>query len=313
MHLVRLHALAFCAVGATACDFCAISTANRARDSRTGWHLGLAEQFTHFGTLREDGRAVSDDSGQRLDSSITQLSIGYRFDPAIDVQVVVPYIARRFRRPEGFATDRGTERGLGDISAIATWTPIRCNGVDSTAIASLFGGIELPTGDTDRLEEEEHEEEIPGAPESGIHGHDLALGSGSWDSIVGASTYLALRRAFVTAEVQYALRSTGDHDYRYADDLTWSIAPGWYVLLEHAFTAALQARLTGEHKGKDSHNGETAEDTGVTSLWLGPEATFTWTEHALVSAGIDLPVHQDTTALQIVPDYRLRAAAVARF
>jgi len=39
-----------------------------------------------------------------------------------------------------------------------------------------------------------------------IHGHDLALGSGSWDGIIGGQIYASWRRAFVTAALQYRIR-----------------------------------------------------------------------------------------------------------
>src|SRR5206468_11511093 len=61
---------------------------------------------------------------------------------------------------------------------------------DFTASAVLLTGIKFPTGGSSRLAEEFHEIEIPGAPESGIHGHDLTLGTGSYDGIFGEQTSL---------------------------------------------------------------------------------------------------------------------------
>ena len=48
------------------------------------------------------------------------------------------------------------------------------------AFSVLFlGGAKFPSVDSNRLKEEFHEIEIEGAPESGIHVHDLTLGTGS--------------------------------------------------------------------------------------------------------------------------------------
>ena len=55
----------------------------------------------------------------------------------------------------------------------------------------------------------------------GIGGHDLALGSGSYDGIVGTGIYGRWKRGFVTASLQYAIRSEGDFQHQYANDLTW--------------------------------------------------------------------------------------------
>src|SRR5205085_5591808 len=105
------------------------------------------------------------------------------------VQVGVPIIYREFERPEGFAIDRGHESGIGDLSLLGVFTPLRVEHMHSTFNWSVFGGLKFPTGDSDRLREELKEIEIPGAPESGIHGHDLALGSGSYDEVIGTGMY----------------------------------------------------------------------------------------------------------------------------
>ena len=66
----------------------------------------------------------------------------------------------------------------------------------------------------------------PPSVESGVHGHDLALGSGSFDGIVGTGIYTRWTRAFFNASMQYAIRTKGDFDYQYANDLTWFGGPG---------------------------------------------------------------------------------------
>ena len=68
--------------------------------------------------MQIDGREVANPTDQHLDSSITQLVGGYSFNSRFAVQVNVPLIYRSFVRPEGFAIDRGTESGLGDISLL---------------------------------------------------------------------------------------------------------------------------------------------------------------------------------------------------
>src|SRR5262249_15707114 len=135
-----------------------------------------------------------------------------------------------------------------------------------------------PTGSTDRLQEEFNEVENPVGPPSGIHGHDLTLGSGSYDGIIGTGIYTRWHRLFLSASVQYAIRSEGDFDYRFANDLTWSGGPGYYFVFTPRSTLGLQAIVSGEYKGKDTFRGQPAEDTGVTSVYLGPQLTFTWGE-----------------------------------
>ncbi len=83
----------------------------------------------------------------------------------------------------------------------------------------------------------------------------MALGSGSYDGIVGTGVYGRWRKGFFTASLQYAIRSEGDFDHQYANDLTWFGGPGIYLVLTHKYTLALQAVVSGETKGKDTFGG----------------------------------------------------------
>ena len=74
----------------------------------------------------------------------------------------------------------------------------------------------------------------------------------------------------------------------------------------------LQCSCSGEYKNVDRFRGRAAEDTGITSVFLGP--------HLIASVGklsgelaAEIPVSIDNTALQVVPDYRLRASFGFRF
>lgn len=297
-----------------ACDLCAIYRSMEAKSSKPGFSIGVFEQFTHFGTLQQDGTKVDNPAGQSLDSSITQFMLGYQVNDSFGVQLNIPYIHRSFTRPDGLAIDKGTEAGLGDISLIGHYRIGQYIKEDTIFAWDVIGGIKFPTGSTDRLKEELNEmEPVPGAPESGIHGHDLTLGSGSFDGIVGTAIFARWQRLFLTGGVQYSIRSRGDIDYRFANDLTWSVKPGAYLWLADKGTLGLQLAVSGEDKGKDDLAWVTAEDTAIKSVFLGPELSFTWKENLSAELGAEFPVVNDNTALQIVPDYRIRAAVTWRF
>jgi hypothetical protein len=303
-----------CAPTLVACDLCAVYSATQAHgDIGKGFSAGVAEQFTHFGTLQNDGSEVPNEVDQRLDSSISQLFVGYNFSERYGMQFNLPVIYRSFRRPEGFAIDSGTESGIGDVSLVGHINVVRWEKMHQTFTWTILGGVKFPTGNSDRLDEELNEVEVPGAPESGIHGHDLALGSGSVDGIVGTGMFARFNRFFFNANAQYAIRSEGSIDYRYANDLTWAGGPGVYLLFSEENTLSLQLIVSGEHKGRDTFQGERAEDTGITSVFLGPEINFTWSDHLSAEVAVDIPVSIDNTALQIVPDWRVRAALTWHF
>ena len=51
----------------------------------------------------------------------------------------------------------------------------------------------------------------------------------------------------------------------------------------------------------------------MTAVYLGPELMFTWREKLSAEIGLDWPVSMDNTALQAVPDYRVRVALTWHF
>src|SRR5437016_10757759 len=118
-----LFAVSLAAVAAQpvfACDLCAIYSAAQARgEVGKGPFLGVAEQFTHFGTVQVDGVKTNNPSGQYLDSSISQLFAGYNFNERIGVQFNLPVIYRSYKRPDGAGgIEHGTESGIGDASLL---------------------------------------------------------------------------------------------------------------------------------------------------------------------------------------------------
>ncbi len=328
---------------AVACDLCGCYTPQLETMSSTegfayerSWFRGaygaVAEQFTHFGTVQVDGREIGNPTDQHLDSFITQLVGGYSFTSRFALQVNVPLIYRSFQRPEGFAIDRGTESGLGDVSLLGKLVLFHTEAggrrelsfadpksphmetqePNFTFSAVFLSGLKFPTGATSRIKEEFNEVEVEGAPESGIHGHDLTLGTGSYDGIFGGQIALRYADFFFHQDLQFTLRGDGAHQYHFANDLSWSGGPGYYLLRKRAVVVGLQCVCSGEYKDVDRFRGKAAEDTGITSVFLGPRLVFSVGKVSGELAA-ELPVSIDNTALQVVPDYRLLASVAIRF
>ncbi len=326
---------------AVACDLCGCYTpqletlpppAGLSAPGFGGLYGAVAEQYTYFNTVQVDGREVANPTSQHLDSSITQVVGGYSFKSRFALQVNLPFIYRSFSRPEGFATDRGTESGLGDVSLLGKLVafhreigggrevsfadPKSPRMIDHepvfTASVVLLGGVKFPTGNSSRIKEEFNEVEVEGAPESGIHGHDLTLGTGSYDGIFGEQMALRYRNFFFEQNVQFTLRGDGLHQYHFANDLSWSGGPGYYFVRNERMIVGLQGVVSGEYKDVDRFQGYAAEDTGVTSVFLGPRLVASFGK---ISAELEaeLPVSIHNTALQVVPDYRISAAFAIRF
>jgi hypothetical protein len=303
---------AACVQAAPACDMCALYSASDAQGGGKGLFGGVAEQFTHFGTVQNDGQKLPNTASQYLNGSILQLFAGYNFSDRFGLQFNVPVIHRSFQRPRGSVIETGTVSGLGDVSLIGNFRACQKLLENFTFTWTLLGGIKFPTGDSSRLNEPDVDSEPP-LPDSGIGGHDLALGSGSFDGIVGTSLMARWQRAFLTANLQYAIRTEGDFGHQYANDLTWAGGPGYYLVLEDTHTVALQLNVSGEDKGKDTFNGVPDNDSAETIVYLGPQINFTWSSKLSVQVGVDLPVSIYNSGVQVVPDYRARAALIWRF
>lgn len=349
-------ALALLAATARACDLCGTTLIQPAGHSQAKFTLGASEQFTRFRTLQDSGHKIDNDADQKLDSSITQIFLGYHLTPRFGVQVNVPLIRKTFRRGTSSGElEDGHVQGLGDVSLVANWMAFDHHADDFTFHFTVNAGVKFPTGDSDRVNEEapdkedgEHttlvddsasgasslatrarlprhaghgattaapaatgSDEVLDQPEPlphGIHAHDITLGTGSLDGLIGGTVYASWKRLFFTGEVQYAIRGQGEHHYDFANDLLWSGGPGVTLIERDTHTLSVQLVCSGETKGEDVFYGQTAGDTATTQVFLGPKISGTWRDRFTAEVELDVPVLQENSGVQILPDYRLRAA-----
>jgi hypothetical protein len=221
---------AACAQPLMACDLCSVYAATEAQGgSGKGFLGGVAEQFTHFNTFQVDGHEVPNVGNQYINSSLSQVFVGYNFNNRIGVQFNLPVIYREY----GYMANRGSESGIGDAALIGNVRLYEELSEKFTFNWTALGGVKFPTGDSSHLNPNE-EDFAPG-----IGGHDLTLGSGSFDGLVGTSFFARWKRLFLTGAMQYAIRSEGDFSYQFANDWIWSGGPGVYLLLGHVNTLCL--------------------------------------------------------------------------
>jgi hypothetical protein len=318
-----------------ACDFCALYTARQAQGEATeGWYAGQAWLYQHQGTLRLGGIEQANPGHQFLDSLTVQTVIGYAVNDDLTLQLNLPYHNREYRRYEGKGLHHDVAAGWGDLSLLAKY---RLWHSESTAYSMSWSGllgVKMPTADAARLRSEtagggtgarplgkpydnhgghDHGDD-DGGPISAVGEHDLALGSGSWDGILGLEGYGSYHRLFVTASFQYYLRTEGAYDYRHADTFSWQGGPGYYLALEHDHTVALQLLIAGENHGNDKVAGQPLPDTRQRLWYLGPQVSVTWREHLSAELGMDWPIsHDDSDYSQLATDYRCHTSLVWRF
>jgi hypothetical protein len=264
---------------------------------------GIAEQFTYFNTLQSDGHTIAND-GEYIDSLVSQVFVGYHVNNRFGVQFNLPVIYRAYGSDSG---GNHSEGGIGDVSLIGNLLVYQKLEESFTFNWTALGGVKFPTGSASHLNPSETDFA------TGIGGHDLTLGSGSFDGLVGTGVFARWKRLFLTANMQYSIRSEGSFEYQIANDLSWNGGPGFYLALGHEYTLSVQAIVSGETKGEDTVKGVPTDDTAETIVYLGPQLNFTWSNRLSAQVGADLPVSVHSTGDQLVPDYRTHAAITWRF
>jgi hypothetical protein len=336
----------------TACDVCAVYTATEMLENRSGFRIGVAEQYSRFSTRIPDAAGDLEDADEYLKGSTTQVLLGWDARPLFGFQLTLPIITRSYRRIEDgvLVGDRiqdgvlvrGNETGIGDMSLLGILRPWSWTNEHSVLRFSLLTGLKFPTGDSSRLREEKENraraqgaavgaanlpapdgrerviqaDHIPAGSSTGINGHDLALGSGSWDGIFGLSAYGSFDRLFLSTSAQYALRDEGRFGYRYGNEVNWFATLGAYLLLRNDSTLALQFVTSGSYQRPDTLKGTSTAAEGEDAesrLWVfvGPGMSFTWGTSVTAELAGDIPVkHRDAG---LIPEYRIRGGLTYRF
>lgn len=293
-----------------------------------GFFAGLAEQYTYFNTTQLNGKTLVGGGGENLPlnqqylTSITsEPYLGYNFCGRFGLQLDLPVIYREYEAiiPGNPVTFFGkihdTGFGLGDIRLLGNFGLVKMDTPDHAVDWNATAGIKFPTGKADQLSKTN----FP----SGITPADLALGSGSYDGVIGTDVSLRWWRFFASGEMQYDIRSQGAFGYQFGNDLSWYGGPGAYLMQTDDYTLSLQAIVSGDTKGKDTVQGPNSvnpiprtlpvADTAETGVYLGPQINFTWHDAVNAQLGADLPVSIATTGIQIVPTYRIRAVVTVWF
>lgn len=282
--------------------------------------LGLLVDARHAGTLQRDGRTIADPADQHLDTTVAQVVAAWRFGPTWSARIYLPFIHHRYE----VAGVDGWYTGSGDVvvQGMATWQTRRDG--RHFAVGNLFAGLELPTGDSDRLADEVHADAgaggghshggaVTGGAHDAVHPHDLALGSGSWDPIAGASGFARWGRLYLTGHGQYTWRTEGDHGYRYGSGGMFGAGPGVFLLDRPGGTLGLHLNTSGEFNQRDRHRGVLVEDSGMREITAGPDLTFSWLGRVTGEIGVEFPLWRESRGTHLATNARGHAGMSVRF
>jgi hypothetical protein len=321
---------------AGACDLCAVYRASDA-DGANGasFVVSIAEQFIPHRNSRFNGQEVTPAFDEYVDSSITHFVAGYNFSSRWGISLNVPVSYLRFQRqdlryslnaPPVVYVENDHEFGLGDVSLIGRVGLIELTQMEWALVVNALAGVKFPTGDDDRLQDEIAQTQIfesflpPGTPHdplshsiTGVHQHQVALGSGSFDGIFGLTLNGRWDRWFVNGQFQYYLRTEGESGYRRGDELMLSGGPGMFLLLDKNYTLSVQVNALYNWMGRDEILGKRSNLTGSKVWYLGPLLNFTWRSDLSANAGVEFPLHFENRGYQVLPNYRLHGGLTWRF
>ena len=312
---------------AHACDPCALYNASRLTGhSEDSYIVALSQQFTSY--------AVSDPTAANVESAeltrgynTTQLTLGFDASDSLGFQLTLPFVYRAFDQIENFRETSEDESGIGDGVLSVSYSPIVVREPNRATILSFTLGLKLPTGDTGGLEDSVTENETTSArhPSSGMVAHHqigqstglggriLTIGTGSVDTILGVTLLSRWEKLLFLASLQYSVRTEGDFDYQFDNDVLWNAGPGLYLHTADDLTIAVRGVVSGEEKGKDTFEGQAVEGSSVSNVYMGPEILLTIQSAISLEIALDIPLYADDSEATITPDYRLRSGVSYRY
>ncbi len=281
--------------------------------------LGLRHDYFAGDTLYAGSSRGANPEGEHLRQNNTSVSLSYDLSESWSLFAGIRHSAKSYRRTEEIngvdTVVSATESGITDPVLGVQWSPAVFSDEHRYAGFSLFAGVTLPLGDTDRIGEEVAELKAGGHAHGAVHDHDLAMGTGSFGGVFSAA-FDYLHGPFVSRiSANYTLRPEGDFGYDFADAYGWDIAAGARLMEGgHDRTGVtLLAGVTGEHAGDDRIDGRVYEHTSNHAVYAGPRLRVEHDSWLQANLQLDLPVYAHAGEVALVSSWRLRAAVTLRF
>lgn len=336
---------------ALACDVCALALGNKNSSLKPHQtELRLDQQILVMKKTELGNSYVENEQRERLTSSLSHFVFAYGLSEKLTFEASVPLVSRHYRRIAGEGTRTASDSGLGDISFKGEARLLNRKLAGGTATLFASAGIKIPTGDADRLtaphhseseleeselendsdhhaaseaehdsdEAHQHENEMlrhageDHSVPSAIHEHDLAFGTGSFDFPLAVRLQQTWGTWGLGADAQYMVRTSGESDYRYGNDLLYSIWAGYQFTIATSQALWLAVHLSGEHKESDRQAGAEEDASEFRNLYVGPSMALN-AANLNTSLSVDIPVSTETEGYQLVPETRVRFSLGFRF
>lgn len=221
----------------------------------------------------------------------------YGMTHRLTVSFELPFVRHediRVAEPNGSIEDLGSVAGIGDLNLLAKYRIT----AGETAGVAIIGGIKIPSGSThqrDRFGERLETEHQPG--------------TGSWDSIFGASAGAKVGAVGLAASAIYQLAGEGAQQTRLGNRLQGGVAISHHfgpaeeehhdhedadheLARPHANSWDAVVELAGEWEGRQRIGGVVEQDSGGKWAWVAPGVTFNASSGWSASAAFAIPIVQ---------------------
>jgi len=120
-------------------------------------------------------------------------------------------------------------------------------------------------------------------------------------------------RFFFNGQFQYYLRTHGEADFKFGDEIIVTGGPGAFLFLEPTWTTSIAVVATYDSMGRDELLGKVTNRTGSTEWFIGPAVYLSFGNHLTVNASVDVPLYVTNHGFQSLPEYQLRGGVTWRF
>jgi hypothetical protein len=312
--IVHACALSFmCSAFAQDCDECAVAAYLQSgftpdADQHAAFQLNYRYRHEAYsGSSKQSGAP-----DEKVADSNFNVFYSARVLEPLFLDINLPITSKAYTERPNNTYDSDRESSLGDMSLLMTLQPYAEADKQGAVDWRVRAGAKLPTGDSDRLNSFSLAE-VGANGDSNVYSYDHAIGSGSFDWIVGSSFFLRDDRFVGIADAQYIGRTTGENDFRFGDKMTAHVTPGYVFFQRNKDIFAFLVDSSFTFVGEADMSGATVPNTGESSFYMGPRILATFNDKFSSYVGVSLPVYHDMTGTQLAADYQIIASVMGAF
>jgi len=237
---------------------------------------------------------------------LTQMTVRYGLGNGWGVRLMVPWWQKEMTRGAmsgGVLTqNESSNNGLGDMVVMGRYR-VLSQKQGSLFNLALGGGLKLPTGDTNELDELSRS--------NGCYGIGFQCGSGSWDPKFEIALNRMIKNWRFDTTFMYTLTTKGDLDYECGDKFQYNF--GSSVAINKWLD--LQLEYNGTWQDRSQLKGIKVKNSGGNTGYITPgfHLKFSRSPNIRFDVGMPILVFRDLNGEQLSEDYQIVCKLAFKF